>query len=139
MPEGKELHRPTILAVGRLERLKGYDLLLTAFSHIAAQYPEWHLTIVDEGPYTIPLGSYVRLWGCTNASTCMVYSTMSPRIILNQTFSCFPPVMKASPTPFVKPWLTGCQSLQLTALAARPRLYRMEKMACWYRSKTPRL
>lgn len=41
--------RPTIIAVGRLHRDKGFDLLLEAFSLIANEHPEWRLTILGEG------------------------------------------------------------------------------------------
>ena len=41
-------HRKFILGVGRLEYVKGFDLLLTAFGH--AQLPDTDLIIVGEGP-----------------------------------------------------------------------------------------
>ena len=39
-----------IVACGRLHPVKGYDLLLTAFSQLVKQYPELNLVILGEGP-----------------------------------------------------------------------------------------
>ncbi|MFO7906848.1 MAG: glycosyltransferase family 4 protein [Planctomycetota bacterium] len=39
-----------IVAMGRLGPEKGFDLLLEAFSEVAADYPEWDLMVIGEGP-----------------------------------------------------------------------------------------
>ncbi len=39
-----------IFAMGRLDPIKGFDLLLYAFQSIARQHPEWSITILGEGP-----------------------------------------------------------------------------------------
>lgn len=46
-PDGG-MHR--ILGLGRLEKVKGFDLLIRAFATIASTRPEWELTIFGDGP-----------------------------------------------------------------------------------------
>ncbi len=41
---------PTLIAIGRLHSVKGFDLAISAFAKLRNKHPEWHLTILGEGP-----------------------------------------------------------------------------------------
>jgi GalNAc-alpha-(1->4)-GalNAc-alpha-(1->3)-diNAcBac-PP-undecaprenol alpha-1,4-N-acetyl-D-galactosaminyltransferase len=49
LPEPSGERRASIVAVGRLSREKGFDVLLRAFARIAPTFGDWSLTIIGEG------------------------------------------------------------------------------------------
>jgi len=52
--------KKTAVAMGRLSHEKGFDLLLDAFSRIAARHPDWQLMILGDGPLRSDLLSQVE-------------------------------------------------------------------------------
>jgi glycosyltransferase involved in cell wall biosynthesis len=49
-----------VVAMGRLVKQKGFDLLLAAFKAVSHRYPDWSLLILGEGPLRKPLEEQVR-------------------------------------------------------------------------------
>lgn len=55
LPEQRPFIRPSVtgrkrlLAVGRLEKQKGFDLLIESFADLSENYPDWDLNILGEG------------------------------------------------------------------------------------------
>jgi GalNAc-alpha-(1->4)-GalNAc-alpha-(1->3)-diNAcBac-PP-undecaprenol alpha-1,4-N-acetyl-D-galactosaminyltransferase len=52
-----------VLAMGRLERQKGFDLLIDAFGRIAGRFPEWGLVILGEGSLRQELSTRIEALG----------------------------------------------------------------------------
>lgn len=40
---------PTIVAMGTLKKIKGFDILINAFANIHQKYPDWNLVVFGEG------------------------------------------------------------------------------------------
>jgi len=63
-PEATHLaDRHILLAVGRLDKQKGFDWLLEAFTALARKYYDWNLAILGEGPERRALESQVQAAG----------------------------------------------------------------------------
>ncbi|MEU8269577.1 glycosyltransferase [Sphaerisporangium sp. NPDC049002] len=54
------LRERTVLAVGRLTRIKGFDLLIKAWEQVAPDFPDWRLRIVGKGPQMAKLVAAVH-------------------------------------------------------------------------------
>lgn len=66
---------PTIVAVGRLNEQKGFDLLLSAFAAIAGELPDWRLMIFGEGPERAALASRIDRLGLAGRASLPGLST----------------------------------------------------------------
>jgi glycosyltransferase involved in cell wall biosynthesis len=75
----------TVLAMGRLEAEKGFDLLVDAFGRLAADFPDWGLAILGEGSLrqklsaqvaALGLGDRVRLPGVMDSAAALRYGEL---------------------------------------------------------------
>jgi glycosyltransferase involved in cell wall biosynthesis len=55
--------RKLLLAVGRLDVQKGFDLLLESFVQLLPQHPSWDLVILGEGPQRVALNEQITRLG----------------------------------------------------------------------------
>jgi len=90
--------RQWVVGVGRLERQKRFDLLLTAFANALPSIPSWHLMIWGVGSQRTELerlgrhyglGDRVRFAGRTSSPRCWVPSATSV-FVLSSDFEGFP-------------------------------------------------
>jgi glycosyltransferase involved in cell wall biosynthesis len=52
--------RKVLLAVGRLEAVKNYGVLVSVFGQLAARHPDWDLVILGEGPQRAALEAAIQ-------------------------------------------------------------------------------
>jgi GalNAc-alpha-(1->4)-GalNAc-alpha-(1->3)-diNAcBac-PP-undecaprenol alpha-1,4-N-acetyl-D-galactosaminyltransferase len=70
-----------IVALGRLSKVKGFDLLIEAFAQLAATWPEWSLEIWGEGAERTALESLVKTRGLQNRIR-LPGQTPTPQLVL---------------------------------------------------------
>ena len=64
-----DMESQQILSIGRLDPQKGFDKLITVFSHIVKECPEWSLSIVGEGGLRDKLQSQISKLGLEHSVT----------------------------------------------------------------------
>ena len=72
-----------VLAAGRLSVEKGFDLLIAAFSRVAAKHPEWNLIILGEGPERSFIAAQIAQFELTGRILLPGFST-APQAIMRQ-------------------------------------------------------
>lgn len=69
------LDNPLVVAAGRLERSKGFDLLIDAWSTVAVSHPDWRLRIFGEGSAKDALQQQITRLGLEGVVTLEGFST----------------------------------------------------------------
>ena len=67
LPWAQRMNR--ILAIGRLNHQKGFDVLIETFDSLRSQYPDWELVILGEGRSRESLEAQIRRLGCEDVIT----------------------------------------------------------------------
>lgn len=95
--------QPYVLAVGRLESQKGFDMLINAFDKVSKRYPEWTLVILGEGKERANLEEQISKFGKSGSiflpgNYQNPYSVMSNAslFVLSSRFEGFPNVILES-------------------------------------------
>ncbi len=73
----------TVLAVGRLSKEKGFDLLLRAFSATSGKHPDWRLVVLGEGQERLPLERLARDLGVADRILIPGFSK-TPHVVMGQ-------------------------------------------------------
>lgn len=73
--------RPSLVSVGRLVPLKGYDVLLRAMVDVRRHYPDVHLTIVGEGPERQRLEQLIAVLSLGDTVSLVGYHTEPLRLV----------------------------------------------------------
>lgn len=96
----KEKNTKIVLAVGRLTHVKGFDMLLQAWTHVHQFLPEWHLKIVGEGEDREKLSNFILNNNLTssvelvgNTKNIKDYYEQAEILCLSSHFEGFPMVL----------------------------------------------
>jgi glycosyltransferase involved in cell wall biosynthesis len=60
MRDTRSKSRKTVIGLGSLRHVKGFDRLIEAFGKLSAEYPDWDLVIYGEGPCRAELEEQIQ-------------------------------------------------------------------------------
>lgn len=110
-PDNRESESPrrrVIVAMGRLEHQKGFDLLIEAFAPLAPQYPDWQVEILGEGSARVVLGEQIRAAGMANRITLMGLVADSESHLRSAEIYCHPARYEGFPNALAEALANGC-------------------------------
>lgn len=84
--KSSDIFAKKIIAIGRLERVKRFDLLIEAFALIAEKNPDWILELVGDGTQRIPLQQQVLNYRLENQIRFLGYQKNVKELCLQASF-----------------------------------------------------
>ncbi|MGN0314231.1 MAG: glycosyltransferase [Fusicatenibacter sp.] len=105
IPESSCLDKKRIVAIGRMEYVKGYDMLLEAFSQIAGTHPDWRLRLIGDGVTRESLEKQARELNISDVTEFAGYQKNVKEQLLEASF-------------LVMPSRNGYEGFPMTALEA---------------------
>ena len=97
-----------IIAVGRLVRQKGFDLLIDSFAKIAARHPDWKLEIYGEGSERLALEAQVERRGCVERIGLPGIHTDIGEVYADAGLFVLPSRFEGYPNALVEALAAGC-------------------------------
>lgn len=131
------LEAPTVVAVGRKVPVKGFDLLIEAWSRVAADFGDWRLRIIG-GVMTLVCSVLSTLRGYRGASHCCHLRPISTRSTAGPRSSCCPAGLSLSDWCSSRPSRSACPWSASTAPTVRAKSCVTARTACSYRTATSR-
>ncbi len=98
----------TIIAVGRLTKQKGFDLLLQAFCKIHSDFPEWKLVIYGQGPEKERLEDLACKLKINEKVTFAGLTKELPMIFLKAGIFVLPSRWEGFPNVLIEAMAAGC-------------------------------
>jgi GalNAc-alpha-(1->4)-GalNAc-alpha-(1->3)-diNAcBac-PP-undecaprenol alpha-1,4-N-acetyl-D-galactosaminyltransferase len=106
--ESDGLRRRVIVAMGRLEHQKGFDLLIEAFAPLASQYPDWQVEVLGEGSARSVLDKQIRAAGMADRITLMGLVTDGESRLRSAEIYCHPARYEGFPNALAEALASGC-------------------------------
>ena len=103
--------RCLVIGVGRLEKEKGFDRLIEAFSTALADQPDWTLRILGEGSCRDQLESLVRTLGLNDRVTMPGWSDEVHKELAGATFFVLPSRYEGFPSALLEAMALGLPSI----------------------------
>ncbi len=115
------LHRPAIMTLSGLHARKGVDDVIRAFALVTAEFPQWHLDIVGEGPDELLLKQQVAAAGL-EGSVHFLGSTLTPaNLLADAEIVATGTLADPCPLSIIEARLSGC-AVVATAVGGIPEL-----------------